>query len=342
MKPLRLALALAASLAVQPVAAPAGETLIFATTNPAQHPLNSGFLIPWAEKVNAAAKGAVEIDIRHGPMLAGHANFYDRVADDVVQIVWGMTVFNPGRFPRTLVSTLPFMVESAEQGSAALCALYEDGAFDAEFGDIVPLLFVEFPQASLHLKGARAEGLDDVKGRKIITSSPAAAAIVGAHGGAPLSFSITEQYEALQRGAAEGTVLNFTAFPAFRLHEVTTDSLVAPLGGAMGMVMMSKARWDALSPEARAALEAHSGCAGSRAFGRFIDGWEGKARAMVAGLPGRRIVEADAAAVAALAARHGPGIEAGFAKRVPGGAALIDAFKAALAREKANAGAGAD
>lgn len=324
------ALALGAALAATSLPATA-ETLIFATTNPEQHPLNEGFLVPWAERINAAAGGAVEIDVRHGPMLANHTNYYDRVADDVTQIGWGMTVFNPGRFPRTLVSTLPFMVDSAEQGSVALCRMYEDGAFDAEFGDIHPLLFVEFPQASLHLNGSALDSMEDIAGKKVITSSPAAAAVVEAHGGAPLSFNITEQYEALQRGAADGTILNFTAFPSFRLNEVTTDHLIAPLGGAMGMVFMSKDRWNALSEEAQAAIEAESGCEATRAFGQFIDGWEAGARGMVASGEGHSMTEASAEEIEALAAKMGPGIEAGFAENVPEGARLIEMFREELA-----------
>lgn len=325
------ALALAAALVAAPVIAQA-ETLIFATTNPEQHPLNKGFLVPWAEKINAAAGGAVDIDIRHGPMIANHTNFYDRVVDDVTQIGWGMTVFNPGRFPRTLVATLPFMVDSSEQGSVALCRMYEAGAFDAEFGDIVPLLFVEFPQASLHLNGTKLESIADIDAKKIITSSPAAAAIVKAHGGAPLSFNITEQYEALQRGAADGTILNFTAFPGFRLNEVTTDHLVAPLGGAMGMVFMAKAKFDSLPAAAQEAITAESGCEATRTFGQFVDGWEKGARGMVASGEGHTVREANADEVAALAEKMGPGIQKGFAANVPDGEKLISVFREELAK----------
>lgn len=308
----------------------AQETLIFATTNPSQHPLNARFLHPWAEKVNAEGEGVLEIDLRDGPMLANHTNFYDRVIDDVTQIGWGMSVFNPGKFPRTLVSTLPFMVDSAEQGSVALWKMHEKGAFDAEMGDIVPLLMVEFPQASVHLNGSEVKSLRDLEGKKVITSSPAAAAIVQANGGTPLSFNITEQYEALQRGAADGTILNFTAFPGFRLNEVTTDHYAVPLGGAMGMVFMAKDKWDSLSPEAQDLLMKHSGLKGTRAFGQFIDTWEADARQMVTGQDGHTFAEASQEEIGMLAERAGPQIEAGFAERVPGGAELVEMFKQEL------------
>lgn len=312
-------------------AAQAQETLIFATTNPEQHQVNQNVLIPWAERVTEASNGALEIDLRHGPMMANHTNFYDRVMDDVVQIAWGMTVFNPGRFPRSLVSTLPFLVESAEQGSVAICEMHERGAFDEEFSDIVPLFFVEFPQAAAHLNGAPVAGMADLAGKKVITSSPAAAAIVAGFEGAPLSFGITEQFEALQRGAADGTVLNFTTLPGFRLNEVLTDHYVIPMGGVMAMVFMEKTRFEALSEEARQAIMSNSGCDASRAAGQYLDQWEAESLAFVEAEEGHTITRATPEDVQALVETLGPGIEADFAQKVPGGADLIAMFKEELA-----------
>ena len=231
MKSLTRALLVTSALAFASHAA-AQETLVFGTTNPEQHPINTGFLTPWTERINADANGAVTIDLRHGPAIANHTNFYDRAVDDVVQITWGLSVTNPGKFGPVLVASLPFLVESSEQGTIAVCSMYEKGAFDSALDDIVPLLWVEFPQASLHMNGRPATSLDDMAGQKVITTTPAAAGIVSAFGGAPLSFGVQEKYEALQRGTAEGSIINFTAFAGFRLNEVTTDHYIIPLGGA--------------------------------------------------------------------------------------------------------------
>lgn len=302
------------------------ETLVFGTTNPEQHPINTGFLTPWAERINADANGAVTIDLRHGPAIANHSNFYDRAVDDVIQIAWGLTVTNPGKFGPVLVASLPFLVESSEQGTVAVCSMYEKGAFDAALGDIVPLLWVEFPQASVHTKGKPITSLDDMAGLKIVTTTPAAAGIVSAYGGAPLSFGIHEKYEALQRGTAEGSIINFTAFPGFRLNEVTTDHYVVPLGGAAGVVFMMREKWDQLSQEAQDAIMRHSGCDASRAFGQFVDKWEASAMAAVENADGHTVTRATPEQVAAARERLGPATQKGFAERVPGGAELVEMF----------------
>ena len=96
-------------------------------------------------------------------------------------------------------------------------------------------------------------------------------AILSTFGGTPLSNILPEQYQALQRGTADGNFMTFTAFPAFDLNEVTSDHLRLPLGGATGMVFMDRARFDALSDDAKAAFGADAACDKTREVGAEVD-----------------------------------------------------------------------
>ena len=334
MKHLAFTALVAGTLSIFSTVAMAQETLVFTTTNVEQNPLVGGLFQPWADRVNAAAKGAVVVELRNGQMLANHANYYDRLTDDVMQITWGMTVFNPGKFPRSLVSTMPLIVDSAEQGSVAMCRMWERGAFDAEMGDILPLIFAEFPQGAVHLKNAPITDISDVAGKKIMTNQPAAAAIIQAYGGAPLSIQLPEAYEALQRGTADGMLINFTALPAFKLDEVLTDHFLGPFGGAVGMIFMTRAKFDSLPEAGQAAILANSGCEASRNAGKFIDGWENGAMNYVKSKEGQTFTTATPEQVQALKDKMGPGIEAAFTSRVPDGEMLVEMFKEELAKAK--------
>jgi TRAP-type C4-dicarboxylate transport system substrate-binding protein len=331
MKRFSLAALLGGAAMLAASAACAEQVLLFGTSNPEQHPLNQRILTPWVEAINAEGAGHLRIEFRHGPMLVSHNNFYDRLQDDVVQIVWGVTAFEAGRFPRTLVSGMPFIVENSEQGGVAICRMHARGAFAGDLDGLVPLAFVMFPQASLHFNGLPVTSLADLAGRKVVAPSPASAGLVQAYGGTPISVVVPEIYQALQRKTAEGVVINFTAFPGFRLHEVTTDHLIAPLGGALGMVFMTKARWDALSDEARAVLTKHSGCDVMRALGKQVDAWEADSLNFVKAQPGHTFHAMTPEEVAELVERAGPAVFGAFAARVPGGAELVEMFRAELA-----------
>lgn len=322
------ALALAATTALSPIAA-AAEDLVFGTGNVVLHPINQRVMIPWSEKVNAEANGALEVKARHGQMLVNSKNYVDRILDDVIQISWGMLVFNPGRFPKSLVSTVPLIEGDAAAGAVAFCSLYEQGYFDSEFQDLKPLFFLGFPQSSVHLNGGPLTSLSDIEGKKIMVGSPTAAEIVSAYGGTPLSISLPDHYQSLQRGTADGNFMTFTAFPAFNLFEVTSDHMSVPLGGATGMVFMAQARYDALSDEAKAVIDANSGCDVTREMGAVMVQWEEDSKAFVAEQDGHTITEISAEELAAAREKLAPIVFDAFAERVEGGRELLEAYSAA-------------
>ena len=334
MKTKLLAGALAAVTALSPMAS-AAENIIFGTTSVPFHPINSKVLSPWAEEVNASSNGAVNLVLRHGPALATSVNSLDRVSDGVIQMSFTVTAFSPGRFPRSLIANVPFVPGTAENAARAFCQMYEEGLFAEEFSDYKPMFFIPFPQTTVHMNGGPLTSLDDLAGKKLMAANPNIANIVTAHGGTPLSIKLPEQYLSLQRGTADGTVMTFTAFPAHKLHEVTTHHLELPLGGAMAMVFMSTDGYNALSDEAKAALEPHMGCDVSAKYGAIVDQWEADSRAKVEASGDHTFHKLSDEEVAGLKAKFFDKMAAGFAKRVPNGKAIFDRWVEIRAELKA-------
>jgi len=327
---------LAAAISVSALSAQAEETLIMSTLNAPQAPINSMFFDDWAAAINEAGAGEVSIDLRHGQTIASHTNFADRLDANVTQVTWGMSIFAANQFPKTLVSTLPFLVENSTQGSVALWDMYEAGVFESELGDYKVLAMTLYPQSGIHTNAKSVASIDDVDGLKLISTTPTGSAILAEYGAAPQSFPIPQWYEVLQRGGADGFMVNFTAFPAFGLSDVATDHYVIPMGGAMGMVMMTKDKWNDLSPEAQAAIEANSGREASRKLGQVWDTLEAKIRGDFEASADHNVVVASAEDVQALKDLHFGGVAQGFVGRTPDGQAVIDAFIEALGANLTN------
>ena len=327
------AVLLSCATAITPIAATA-DSLTFASTNAEPVPINR-FFEQWVEKVNTESGGALEVDLRHGPTLANHTNFYDRVVDGVVDITWGMTVFNPGKFTNSLVMTIPFFVESSEQGALAACRMYESGAFGSDYEGLKPLMFAQFPQSSLHTTETPIEnGLESMKGLNIIATSPPAVEITKGNEGNPLSVTITESYEALQRGTADGMIMSFTAFPAFKLGDVLKHHYIAPLGGALGAVFMTEDTYNGLSDEAKAAIDANSTCETSRELGAFVDNWNAGAMERIKAAGGHTFSEMSPEQVEGIINYVGDEILDNFANAFPGGKPLVDEMLAQLEAAK--------
>ncbi len=315
--------ALLCSTLLMPAGASA-ESLVFASTNAEPVPINR-FFEQWVEKVNAESGGALEVDLRHGPTLANHTNFYDRVVDGVVDMSWGMSVFNPGKFTNSLVMTIPFFVESSAQGSLAACRMYENGVFGADYEGLKPVLFANFPQSGFHTTETPIEaGLESMKGLNVIATSPPSVEITKGNEGTPLSVNLTEAYEALQRGTADAMVTSFTAFPAFQLGDVLNHHYEAPLGGALGTVFMTEATYNGLSAEAKAAIDANSTCETSGELGAFIDEWNEGAKQMIINTEGHTYSAMSPEEVQGIIGYVGDEILGSFAQAFPGGQPLVD------------------
>lgn len=272
--------------------APADEIKLIMTTVTAPNtPTNQLILHKWAEQINQRGKGIIQIDVRDGFALANSTNFYDRLLSDVSQISWGSLNYVSGKFRLSEVMTLPFLLDSAEQASVVFWRLYKSGLLDSEFDQVVPLFMAAYPPSAVHLVKAPPASFVDLTGLKIIASGETPSALITRLGGAPVSIALTDSYQALQRGTADGLYFPMTALTDFKLDEVTSYHIVSSLGGGPGGVWMGKAKYLALPKEARAIIDEFSGEAATRYAGGIFDQLQAQGRAKLEGSDKQKVVE---------------------------------------------------
>lgn len=328
----RSALALAL-VAAAPAAGWAQEiTLRLATLSPPESAIVTRALQPWAERVNAAGKGVIQIEVVNGATLANFGNAYDRVLADVVQISWGIPTYIGGKFPRSDVTTLPFQSSANSAAKAvALYRLYESGLLKAEYDEIVPLGFSTFPEFGFHF-AEKPASITDLSGLKVNVAGAVPAKMVAAMGGAPTSLALHENYEALQRDTVDATTLSWTSFPQFKLAEVTSYHVEAPFGNNNAMVFMSRAKFDSLPEEAQRILLENSGESLSRAFGTFWDAVWMEARNAVEDADGHTIVSLTPDERQVWVDTTAP-IVAEWVSKTPDGQAVLDQYLAVIGEE---------
>ncbi|HEY3917274.1 MAG TPA: TRAP transporter substrate-binding protein DctP [Stellaceae bacterium] len=264
----------------------------------------------WANRVTAAGKGVVSIDVRDGFALANSQNFYDRLLADVVQISFGSLNYIAGKFQLSQVMALPFVMDSAEQESVVFWRLYKTGLLDSEFDQIVPLYFYAFPQVALHLVKAPSAPLQNLSGLRIIVAGQIPSAMITRLGGTPISIGLSDTYEALQRGTADGLSFPMAPLPDFKLDEVTHYHILASLGGGPGGVWMAKVKYLGLPPAVRQILDENSGEAQSRRVGRVLDEFEVKVREQLAKEAGHTVATLSPAQAAQWKTEVSPMIDA--------------------------------
>jgi len=320
------AMALVAGL-VAP-AAIAQDSLVFAAGTPPQGPIHDT-LVEWVAAINADGQGVIDIDFREGFTMANPQNFYDRVKDGVVDITWGTLTAIGGRFPLSSVVELPYLTDDAETASVAFWRMTETEMMAEEWRDIVPLMTLVFPQSGIHLRAA-IPTLDSLNGQQVIAGTQTNAAVVSALGGVPQSIGLAESYEAIQRGTVDGRLLPWSAFPPFRLAEITNFHIEAPIGTVVGAIFISREVWDGLSEEAREVILRHSGEARSRATGVRVDKMNAGIRAGIVNNPAHTVVSLSTEQEVMWQERLAP-ITGDWIAQVDGGEAFLGAYRDAIA-----------
>jgi TRAP-type C4-dicarboxylate transport system substrate-binding protein len=305
-------------------------TLKFAFPAPPVDPNYASGVAPWIEEVNKAAGGALQIQAFPGMTLANFGNVYDRVLNNVAQLAFG--TFGPvtSQFPRTQVSTVSFDAQDTVRLSKALWALYAAGTFNPEFDQVKLLALFSFAGPALNTNEP-ITSLATLKGMKVAVSGRTMGDVMNALGATPVTLTPTEFFQGLQRGTVRAAAISMGAAEEFKLDEVTTHHLLAPLGNSPGWVFMNKAAYAALPENLQKLLDRHSGASLSEKMGVANDVFQRNAIAHIKARPGQHVSEISAAQFAGWKTRIEPIVQS-WVKDTPNGAAVLAALHAELAR----------
>jgi TRAP-type C4-dicarboxylate transport system substrate-binding protein len=244
--------------------------------------LPSGHFVPqelraWADEVGKLSGGSIAVSIDEAP-LAKPDGQYDLVRNGIVDMAWFIPGYTPGRFPMIRASELPFLTVSASAGSQALTEWYERNVGDREMKDVKLITAWTHGPGLLH-SGGEVNTLEDLQGLKLRVGG-GGSEIANLLGAVPVSMTVAETYEALQRGTTDGTFLPWDAMASFKLNDVTKYHLEMPRALYVGpqILVMNRGKWDALTPEQQGWLLQAGGADGAKAMGASFDAEAERAR----------------------------------------------------------------
>jgi TRAP-type transport system periplasmic protein len=302
--------------------------LTFATgAQPGQSP-HPQVSLPWADRVNAAGKGLVRIKVVEGFSVVTPQTFYDRLKNDVVQIVYGLQGSVGGVFRLSDVVRVPYLVRKAEIGSVAFWRLYKSGLLDSDYKDVHPLAIAMYPQAVLH-SAKRPNSITDFSGLKIVANSKTTGDIITKLGGTPISLLIQETYPGLQRHTVDAVMTAYPAMVAFKFGEVAPIHVDAQLGGGATMLIMAKEKWNKLPPAVQKLLDDNSGEALARLYGIENDAQQESGRKAAMEMKDQTMVVPTAAEDEAFQKKLAP-VADDWIKDNPDGAAVLAKFRQLL------------
>lgn len=240
-----------------------GETqLVLSSWLPPRHPILVNAIQPWADQVAEVTEGRVTVRVLVKPLGPAPAHF-DMAVDGVADVTYGLHSFTQDdRFLRSRIGQFSFIGDDAVAASKAFWNVY-GGQLDAQGehkGVKLLGLFVHGPGV-LHNKVRKIETPADLQGLKIRTPGGYVADLMADLGATTLFMSSGEVYEKLSRGVIDGVTFTYEAVTAFKLANHLKYSLRVPGGlyNTTWFLVVNEGKWQEITPEDQAAIEAISG-----------------------------------------------------------------------------------
>ena len=301
---------------------------------PPQSTIHSKILLPWKADIEDASGGRLSVELFPAMQLGGKPpQLLDQARNGVVDVVWTLPGYTPGRFPKLSVFELPFMVSTAEATSQAVHSYLDEFARD-EFAGLHVLFAHTHERGVIHTRGKAVTELADLKGLTLRAPNRQIGNALSKLGASPVFMPVPAIPEAVSRGTIDGAVIPWEVVPALKFQELTGHHIETPgprgLYTAIFVLAMNVARYNAMSEDLRAILDAHSGLAMAKTAGAIWDAAGAANRAMVSER-GNSIAEFSAADMSAIRTATQPVVDGWISDRGEQGAVLYEAANRFLA-----------
>lgn len=238
---------------------------------PPTHFFATSFLEPWAADIAKRTGGKVSIRVYAGNSPLGNvANQDDQVEAGVTDVAFGQNAFPPGRHPRTLILSLPFMGADSYSGSMTLWSM-RDSHLAEDFKGFKVLGLLCGKAFGIFTRDKKAERFEDLRGLRIRTISPQSQAALQHIGAVPVALPAGQIYESLEKGILDGAMMGYDGLVGFRVERLVKYYFAGNMFVSCFQVVMNQKKFDSLPSEAKKAIDETTGDAW---ISPFVEEWE--------------------------------------------------------------------
>ena len=226
-------------------------------------PLHGKMMVPLAAAIEEASEGRMKVEVFSGMSLGGRpGDLYDQAADGAVDIVVTLPGYTAGRFNRSEVFELPFMMKDPVATAEAYYDLITQELQDGEFEETKILTSWVHGPGVLHSKEP-ISSLEDMVGQEMRGPTRVVTDLLGELGATPVGMPLPLIPENLSKGVISGTVLPWEVTPSIRLAELVSNhtelSGDTSLYTAVFIMAMNWDSYEGLPDDLRQILDNHTG-----------------------------------------------------------------------------------
>jgi TRAP-type C4-dicarboxylate transport system substrate-binding protein len=248
----------------------------------------------WCANIAKDSSNRLQCQIFPAMQLGGSPpQLFDQAKDGVADVVWTVAGYSAGRFPKSEIFELPFMMTNAESTSRAAWDFVQKHAMD-EYSQVKLLAVHVHGPGNIFTKSKPIKTLADFKGMKLRAPTRLTNKMLAMLGATPVGMPVPQVPEALSKGVIDGAVIPYEVAPGLRVHELTKfvaepDRSFEALYTTVFIVPMNKAKYDSLPNDLKAVIDKNSGREFSAFLGRTQSGNDVPGRATFASTQGYTI-----------------------------------------------------
>ncbi len=248
---------------------------------PAQAAAPKLILDVWADKVEQQSGGKIKIERYPSMQLGGKPpELASQVVDGIADIIWTVTGYTPGRFPRSEAFEMPFIMTNAEDTSRAYWEYAEKNMLDTDFADMKMIgVWVHGPGV-IHSKEP-ITSVEDLNGVKLRAPSRVTNKLFSKLGATPIGMPVPAVPESLSKGVIDAAVIPWEVTSALKVAELVgnhTEFGEDALYSTTFLFAMNKDTYDSMSDELKAVIDANSGADMSAWAGKIMQEADAPAR----------------------------------------------------------------
>ncbi len=238
-----------------------GEELKFGHFMSANHALHRNLMTPWADEVASKTNKQLTVRIFPSSQLGGKpASAFKMASDGIADIAFGIPGYTSSQFPALSLTELPGFAGNQSEAQATDELWNKFNFFQKEFPGVKVLALLSGDLSVFVTKNKAIRTPADLKGLRIRVPTREQGELVEYFGGVVSHMPLTEVYNALDRGLVDAAMVPIAAAGDFNLNEVGKYYLInAPLTRSLIYIVMNQAKYNSLSPDQKAAIDATTG-----------------------------------------------------------------------------------
>ncbi len=223
----------------------------------------------WADKVNAASKGKLNVIPFYSVSLSGARQVYDACINGIVDIVYAAIPHYAGRFPMTEALIHPGSnLDDPRLTSKVAMAMYEKyPQMQKEYRQIKFLFLYGFAPITIATTSKPVRTIEDLKGMRLRVAQKSLAYLLKTLDVSPMFIKPGDIFMNMQKGVIDGSVMGWSGHQAFGITKLAKYFTIVPaFPGPFFIKGMNKSKWNSLPADAQQILMSQSGNVGSQHF----------------------------------------------------------------------------